>query len=83
MSLADRARERHRAGRRARPHRGCWDTCTRRMPATPDTARRAVADGVPACPQCRPDTALGTLDQTAPGLQPIRGVVDEAPLSSI
>ncbi|MCG0061756.1 DUF6233 domain-containing protein [Streptomyces tricolor] len=25
-------------------------------------ALRALAEGVPACPQCRPDSALGYLD---------------------
>ncbi|MFF2192993.1 DUF6233 domain-containing protein [Streptomyces sp. NPDC058157] len=34
---------------------------TARRP-TADTARRALAEGIPACPQCRPDTALGTLE---------------------
>ncbi|MEW1637543.1 DUF6233 domain-containing protein [Streptomyces sp. NPDC093801] len=41
---------------------GCWDTRTRCKAATVDAARRALAEGVPACPQCRPDTALGMLD---------------------
>ncbi|MFF8387856.1 DUF6233 domain-containing protein [Streptomyces kanasensis] len=27
-----------------------------------DTARRALAEGVPACEVCRPDTELGVLD---------------------
>ncbi|WP_308112862.1 DUF6233 domain-containing protein [Streptomyces sp. DH12] len=30
--------------------------------ATEDAARRALAEGVPACPVCRPDTELGVLD---------------------
>ncbi|MFF5703373.1 DUF6233 domain-containing protein [Streptomyces sp. NPDC012794] len=41
---------------------GCWDTRTRCKPADQDTARRALAEGVEACVQCRPDTALGVLD---------------------
>ncbi|MGW1643075.1 DUF6233 domain-containing protein [Streptomyces lavendulae] len=41
---------------------GCWDTRTRCKPATADQARRALAEGVSACPHCRPDTALGLLD---------------------
>lgn len=46
-----------------RVHTGqCWDTRSRCKPATPDAARQALAEGVPACPQCRPDTALGMLD---------------------
>ncbi|MFD8023831.1 DUF6233 domain-containing protein [Streptomyces lavendulae] len=40
---------------------GCWDTRTRCKPATADQARRALAEGVSACPHCRPDTALGVL----------------------
>nr|WP_272934886.1 DUF6233 domain-containing protein [Streptomyces tricolor] len=27
-----------------------------------EVALRALAEGVPACPQCRPDSALGYLD---------------------
>ncbi|GLV88536.1 hypothetical protein Slala03_82250 [Streptomyces lavendulae subsp. lavendulae] len=47
----------------ARVHTGqCWDTRTRCKPATADQARRALAEGVSACPHCRPDTALGLLD---------------------
>ncbi|MDA5284754.1 DUF6233 domain-containing protein [Streptomyces sp. Isolate_45] len=47
----------------ARVHTGqCWDTRTRCKPATSDTARRALAEGIPACPHCRPDTALGVLE---------------------
>ncbi|MFE1558893.1 DUF6233 domain-containing protein [Streptomyces sp. NPDC058734] len=41
---------------------GCWDTRTRCKPATAEAARRALTEGVPACPQCRPDTALGILE---------------------
>ncbi|MFD3873972.1 DUF6233 domain-containing protein [Streptomyces sp. NPDC058623] len=40
----------------------CWDTRSRCKPATLDVARRALAEGIPACPHCRPDTALGILD---------------------
>ncbi|MEU8779941.1 DUF6233 domain-containing protein [Streptomyces sp. NPDC048606] len=41
---------------------GCWDTRTRCKPASVDAARRALAEGVSACPQCRPDSALGFVD---------------------
>ncbi|MFF6940443.1 DUF6233 domain-containing protein [Streptomyces lavendulae] len=41
---------------------GCWDASKRCHPATQDQVRRALADGVLACPHCRPDTALGVLD---------------------
>ncbi|WP_406179033.1 DUF6233 domain-containing protein [Streptomyces sp. NBC_01006] len=41
---------------------GCWDTRTRCKPATTDHARRALAEGVPACPLCRPDIARGVLE---------------------
>ena len=40
----------------------CWDTRTRCKPADRDAVRRALAEGVSACPQCRPDTALGVLE---------------------
>ncbi|MEU9031922.1 DUF6233 domain-containing protein [Streptomyces sp. NPDC048383] len=52
------------AGRPAvRVHTGdCWDTRTRCKPATLDEARRALAEGIRACPHCRPDTALGIID---------------------
>ncbi|MEU9144022.1 DUF6233 domain-containing protein [Streptomyces sp. NPDC048349] len=39
----------------------CWDTRSRCKPATTDAARPALAEGVRACPQCRPETA-GMLD---------------------
>lgn len=45
-----------------RVHVGGWDTRTRCKPATAEAARRALAEGVPACPHCRPDTALGILE---------------------
>ncbi|MFF4583672.1 DUF6233 domain-containing protein [Streptomyces sp. NPDC001373] len=57
--VADRARDRHRPARRARPHRRLLG---HPHPLQADTARRALTEGVPACPQCRPDTALGMLD---------------------
>ncbi|MEU7068119.1 DUF6233 domain-containing protein [Streptomyces sp. NPDC046161] len=40
----------------------CWDTGKRCAPATADQIRDLLAQGVPACPQCRPDTALGVLE---------------------
>ncbi|MFE2856159.1 DUF6233 domain-containing protein [Streptomyces lavendulae] len=47
----------------ARVHTGqCWDTRTHCKPDTADQARRTLAEGVSACPHCRPDTALGLLD---------------------
>ncbi|MFD9574658.1 DUF6233 domain-containing protein [Streptomyces sp. NPDC059982] len=47
----------------ARVHVGsCWDTRSRCKPATADQARRALAEGIAACPHCRPDTALGVLE---------------------
>ncbi|MFF3015370.1 DUF6233 domain-containing protein [Streptomyces sp. NPDC057939] len=46
-----------------RVHTGqCWDTRTRCKPVPLDVARRALSEGIPACPHCRPDTALGILD---------------------
>ncbi|MEU3317092.1 DUF6233 domain-containing protein [Streptomyces sp. NPDC006662] len=46
-----------------RVHTGqCWDTRSRCKPASVEAARRAMAEGIPACPQYRPDTALGMLD---------------------
>lgn len=47
----------------ARVHRGtCWDTGHRCAPATPEQIRQLLTEGVPACPHCRPDTALGVLE---------------------
>ncbi|EDX20260.1 DUF6233 domain-containing protein [Streptomyces sp. Mg1] len=40
----------------------CWDTGNRCTPATPQQIRQLLAAGVPACPHCRPDTALGMLE---------------------
>lgn len=43
-----------------RVHAGdCWDTRKRCTAMTLDEARRALAEGIPACPHCRPDAALG------------------------
>ncbi|WP_327286593.1 DUF6233 domain-containing protein [Streptomyces sp. NBC_01205] len=41
---------------------GCWDTRKRCAPAGMEEARRALAEGVSACPHCRPNVALGMLD---------------------
>lgn len=41
---------------------GCWDAGKRSAALGVEQARRALAEGVPACPQCRPDTALGVLE---------------------
>ncbi|MCI3277606.1 DUF6233 domain-containing protein [Streptomyces cylindrosporus] len=40
----------------------CWNAGKRSQPMTRDQARRALADGIKACPHCQPDTALGMLD---------------------
>ncbi|MGW2523951.1 DUF6233 domain-containing protein [Streptomyces sp. NPDC001617] len=40
----------------------CWSTGRHSRGISRDQARRALADGVKACPQCQPDTALGMLD---------------------
>ncbi|WP_240801814.1 DUF6233 domain-containing protein [Streptomyces sp. A1136] len=40
----------------------CRDTGKRCAPATADQIRDLLARGIPACPQCRPDTALGVLE---------------------
>ncbi|MCX5052127.1 MULTISPECIES: DUF6233 domain-containing protein [unclassified Streptomyces] len=40
----------------------CWNAGKRSRAISRDQARRALADGVKACPQCQPDTALGMLD---------------------
>ncbi|MGW7319551.1 DUF6233 domain-containing protein [Streptomyces sp. NPDC054854] len=46
-----------------RVHAGtCWDTRSRCKPATREAVRHALAEGIPACPHCRPDTALGVLE---------------------
>ncbi|MFF3652731.1 DUF6233 domain-containing protein [Streptomyces sp. NPDC002181] len=41
---------------------GCWDSSKRCVPATAEQARRLLAEGVSACPHCRPDSALGMLE---------------------
>lgn len=41
---------------------GCWDTRSRCRGADREAARQALAAGIEACTQCRPDTALGVLD---------------------
>ncbi|MFJ9558456.1 DUF6233 domain-containing protein [Streptomyces fuscichromogenes] len=40
----------------------CWATGRRNRGVDRVTALRALTDGVPACPECRPDTALQILD---------------------
>ena len=40
----------------------CWNAGKRSRAISRDQARRALANGVKACPQCQPDTALGMLD---------------------
>ncbi|MGW6866484.1 DUF6233 domain-containing protein [Streptomyces sp. NPDC054901] len=46
-----------------RVHTGdCWDTRSRCKPVDRETARRALGEGVQACPHCRPDTVLGLLE---------------------
>ncbi|MFI6148637.1 DUF6233 domain-containing protein [Streptomyces sp. NPDC051109] len=46
-----------------RVHSGtCWDTRKRCRATTMEEARRALAEGVAACPHCRPDAALGMLE---------------------
>ncbi|MEU5145114.1 DUF6233 domain-containing protein [Streptomyces sp. NPDC021139] len=40
----------------------CWNTGTRSKAIDQQQARRALADGVTACPHCRPDSALRMLD---------------------
>ncbi len=46
-----------------RLHAGnCWDTGKRCAPATAEQIRALLAEGIPACPHCRPDTTLGVLE---------------------
>ncbi|UQX04781.1 DUF6233 domain-containing protein [Streptomyces sp. RerS4] len=46
-----------------RLHTGdCWDTGKRCVPAAAEQVRQLLAEGVPACIHCRPDTALGVLE---------------------
>ncbi|MFG2715310.1 DUF6233 domain-containing protein [Streptomyces goshikiensis] len=40
----------------------CWDTGKRCAPASADQIRDLLAQGVPACRLCRPDSELGLLD---------------------
>lgn len=40
----------------------CWSGKKRTNPITRDEARRALAENIDPCPQCRPDTALGVLE---------------------
>ncbi|MCB5181874.1 DUF6233 domain-containing protein [Streptomyces antimicrobicus] len=41
---------------------GCWDTGNRCAAASSEQLRQLLAEGIPACPHCRPDTALGVLE---------------------
>ncbi|MFG2753947.1 DUF6233 domain-containing protein [Streptomyces xanthophaeus] len=46
-----------------RVHAGdCWDTAKRCGPVSAEEARRALAEGVQACPHCQPDVVLGVLE---------------------
>ncbi|MFE2307780.1 DUF6233 domain-containing protein, partial [Streptomyces sp. NPDC059411] len=36
-----------------------WDTASRFSPLSTEEARRALAKGIPGCPQCRPHITLG------------------------
>ncbi|MFI6007180.1 DUF6233 domain-containing protein [Streptomyces sp. NPDC051366] len=46
-----------------RVHAGdCWDARKRCSPLSSEEARRALAEGVPACPHCRPNAARGMLE---------------------
>ncbi|MER8098121.1 DUF6233 domain-containing protein [Streptomyces goshikiensis] len=46
-----------------RVHAGnCWDTHSRCTPASAGQIRALLAQGIPACPHCRPDTTLGVLE---------------------
>ncbi|MFJ9727976.1 DUF6233 domain-containing protein [Streptomyces sp. NPDC101209] len=47
----------------------CWSVGRRSRSIGRDQARRALAEGVKACPQCQPDATLGML-AVRPGLQP-------------
>ncbi|MEU9233465.1 DUF6233 domain-containing protein [Streptomyces subrutilus] len=40
----------------------CWDLNKRCAPATAEQVRVLLAEGVPACPHCRPGTILGVLE---------------------
>ena len=41
---------------------GCWSIGKRHRGISRDAALRALAEGVDACPHCRPDSELGYLD---------------------
>ncbi|MGW5548593.1 DUF6233 domain-containing protein [Streptomyces sp. NPDC003998] len=41
---------------------GCWNAGGRSRGVPREAALRALTDGVPACPHCRPDNELGYLD---------------------
>lgn len=41
---------------------GCWNAAKRSRGVPRDVALRALTEGVPACPHCRPDSALGYLE---------------------
>ena len=41
---------------------GCWNAGKRSRAVNRDQALQALADGIPACTHCRPDSALGFLD---------------------
>ncbi|MER7050099.1 DUF6233 domain-containing protein [Streptomyces jumonjinensis] len=46
-----------------RLHTGeCWMPAPGGRALTRDEARRALAEGLPACSDCKPDAALGFLD---------------------
>ncbi|MGV2914668.1 DUF6233 domain-containing protein [Streptomyces alfalfae] len=50
-------------GRPVEVHCGdCHAAGKRRQGISAEEARRALADGVPACTHCRPDTELGVLE---------------------
>lgn len=40
----------------------CWNAAKRAAGISQEEARRALAEGVPACPHPRPDTALGYVE---------------------
>ncbi|MDA5286302.1 DUF6233 domain-containing protein [Streptomyces sp. Isolate_45] len=50
----------------------CWDTRTRCEAATTDAAREALAEGIPACPRCRPHTPRSA-SSTATATYPEKG----------
>ncbi|MEU9755671.1 DUF6233 domain-containing protein [Streptomyces althioticus] len=41
---------------------GCWNAGKRSAGVSREQALRALAEGVPACSHCRPDTELGYVD---------------------